>query len=159
MKVISSAQTFWSKKILPALWLGAVALFIVMNALPAFSDHAANAVPFMFAPLLMLAFGFFLFRKLIWNLADEVQDADSYLLVRKGSIEQRVPLTNIMNVSVSQFTNPKRVTLRLRAPCEFGDEIAFIPKMPVLQWNPFARNAVAEDLLRRVDQARMEARA
>jgi len=159
VQVISSGQTFFSKKILPILWFGMLVLFFMINGMAALKDRAADAVAFLVMPVAMLLFGFFLFRKLLWNLADEVQDGGSYLLVRKGSIEQRVPLANIMNVSVSQFTNPKRVTLRLRAPCELGDEIAFIPKLPMLQWNPFARNVIAEDLIRRVDQARMEARA
>ena len=103
----------------------------------------------------MLLFGFFLFRKLIWDIADDVRDGGSFLLVRKGSVEERVSLDNVMNVSMSQFTNPRRVSLRLRKPGMFGDEIVFIPKS-TFQLNPFARNPVAEKLMARVDQLRIQ---
>jgi hypothetical protein len=61
-----------------------------------------------------------------------------------------------MNVSISQFTNPRRLSLRLRTPGKFGDEIVFIPKSS-FQLNPFARNPVAEKLIARVDQFRNSA--
>lgn len=154
MQLISSRSTFVMKRIFPAIWMGGVSAGFLVGLFAVVSKPAAGAWPFVLVPLVMLVFGYFLFGKLVWNLADEVQDAGSYLLVRKGSLEQRVQLGNILNVSVSQFTNPRRLTLRLRRPCEFGDEIAFIPKAPVWQWNPFARNPVAEDLMRRADSAR-----
>ena len=155
MNIISSKQTFFTKRIFPAIWLGGVALFLFFGGV-ANVPHASSPgnVMFLLVPAFMLVFGFLLFRKLLWDLADEVQDGGDYLLVRKGAIEKRIPLADIFNVSMSQFTNPKRITLRLRSPCEWGDEIAFIPKMPAFRLNPFARNAVAEDLMRRVDQAR-----
>lgn len=155
MNVISSKQTFFTKRIFPAIWLGGVALFLVFGAAANLS-HASSPdnIVFLLVPVFMLVFGFLLFRKLLWDLADEVQDGGDYLLVRKGAIEKRIPLADIFNVSMNQFTNPKRVTLRLRSPGELGDEIAFIPKMPGFGLNPFARNPVVEDLMRRVDQAR-----
>jgi hypothetical protein len=155
VNTISSKQTFFTNRIFPAIWLGGVALFMIFGA-SADVSHAPSPgnIVFLLVPSCMLVFGILLFRKLLWGLADEVQDGGDYLLVRKGAIEKRIPLADILNVSTSQFTNPRRVTLRLRSPCEWGDEIAFIPKMPVFRLNPFARNAVAEDLMRRVDQAR-----
>jgi hypothetical protein len=153
MERISYGGTFLYKVVFPAFWFGLLTLLMAMGVFTAGRKQPI----FIIQPLLMVVFGYFLFRKLVWTLADEVQDGGDYLLVRKGSIEQRIPMTNIINVSMSQFTNPKRLTLRLRNPCELGDEIAFIPQVPVFQWNPFARNAVVEDLIRRVDQARQEA--
>lgn len=155
MNTISSKQTFFTKRVFPALWLGGVALFMVSGAVSnASRTSSPGNIGFLLVPALMLIFGFLFFRKLLWTLADQVQDGGSYLLVRRGSIEKRIPLGDIFNVSMSQFSNPKRVTLRLRTPCEWGDEIAFIPKMPSLGLNPFARSSVAEDLMWRVDQAR-----
>ena len=157
MNTISSKQTYFSKRVFPILWLGGVAIFLVFGLATA-TSHQVPADPMVLVvPVVMLVFGFVLFRKLLWDLADEVQDGGSFLLVRKGPVEQRIPLANITNVSMSQLTNPKRLTLRLRTPCEFGDEVVFIPKAPLFSLNPFVRNAVAEDLLRRVDQARMKA--
>jgi hypothetical protein len=154
VNIISSKQTFFAKRLFPAIWLGGVSMGFVAGMLSLASRRTADSLQFLFIPGAMLVFGFFLFRKLVWDLADQVEDGGTYLLVRRGSIEQRVPLSNILNVSMSQFTNPRRLTLRLRTLCEFGDEIAFIPKNSVWQLNPFARNPIAEDLIRRVDHAR-----
>lgn len=150
MEKISYGGTFFYKVIFPGFWFVFLTVFMLIGVF----GPGKQQVIFVIQPLVMMAFGYFLFRKMIWNLADEVRDGGSYLLVRKGSMEKRIPLTDILNVSMSQFSNPRRVTLRLRSPCEWGDEIAFIPKMPTFRLNPFARNAVAEDLMRRVDQAR-----
>ena len=73
--------------------------------------------------------------------------------MRKGDEEDMVPLSNVMNVSASTVTNPPRITLRLVTPGKFGDEVTFSP-MKDFTLNPFARNPIAEDLIRRVDQAR-----
>ncbi len=108
---------------------------------------------FVIQPLLMAAFGFFLFRKLLWDLADEVRDGGNYLLVRRGSVEDRIALASVMNVDSSQFTNPRRITLRLRSASKLGDQIVFIPKTS-FQLNPFARNPVAEALILRIDRLR-----
>ncbi len=153
METISSGQTFFFKRIFPMFWLGFVLLGSI-GAVIAHHEEAASAL--VIGPLAIFVFGFLLFRKLLWGLADEVKDGGTFLLVRKGSIEDRVQLANVMNVSMSQFTNPKRLTLRLRMPGKFGDEIVFIPKMPSFQFNPFARNAIAENLIQRVDRARQQ---
>ena len=157
MNTISSKQTYFSKRVFPVLWLGGVTIFLVFGLATATSHKVPVDPMLLVVPVVMLVFGFVLFRKLLWDLADEVRDGGSFLLVRKGPVEQRIPLANISNVSMSQLTNPKRLTLRLRTPCEFGDEVVFIPRAPLFSLNPFARNAVAEDLMRRVYQARMQA--
>ncbi|BFI96724.1 MAG: hypothetical protein RSP_22340 [Rhodanobacter sp.] len=149
MEKLSYGGTFFYKVVFPAFWFGFLTLFVAVTF-----THASKQPIFIIQPLVMMAFGYFLFRKLVWVLADEVRDGGSFLLVRKGSVEVRVPLANMMNVSMGQFRSPKNVTLRLRVPCELGDEIAFIPKRPTFQFNPFARNPIAEDLMRRVDDAR-----
>lgn len=156
METISSAQTAFSKRVFPVLWTGML-VFLVFIAI---ASRGWRQQPMMLAaPAFMAVVGIFMFRKLVWNLADEVQDGGSYLLVRKGSVEERVQLANIMNVSFSMFSNPRRMTLRLRTPGKLGDEISFIPKVPFFGFNPFARNPVFENLIARVDQARMQARA
>ena len=104
-------------------------------------------------PLIMGVFGFFLFRKLIWDLADDVYDCGDYLLVRKGGEEESVALSNIFNVSASLMLNPPRITLRLSEPGKFGKEIAFSP-IKRFTLNPFAKDEVSEDLMLRVDRAR-----
>ena len=161
MELISSKRTFFMKRVFPVLWLGFIGIGLVVPFLvPATPRNPALHVPppqlFLIVPLLMLVFGFFLFRKLIWDLADEVEDFGDYLRVRRGGIDERVNLADVMNVSMSQFTNPPRLTLRLRKPGAFGDEIVFIPQTQGVRFNPFARNPVAERLIQRVDRLRNE---
>jgi hypothetical protein len=152
MKTISSKQTFFIKKVFPAIWMGVI-VFVVVTAIAA---GALSKTPFILVgPVFMLAIGFIVFKKFLWDLADEVRDGGDFLIVRRGSVEERVQLSDIMNVGMSQFTNPPRLSLRLRKPCKFGDEIVFSPPR-TSAFNPFARNAIAEDLIQRVDRARRE---
>ena len=150
MERISSGQTFFVKRVFPLVFLGFLVVFLFLGA--SAGAWKQNAL-FVIQPLLMLGFGFVLFRKLVWDLADEVRDGGAFLVVRRGSMEERVPLSDVMNVDASQFTNPRRVTLRLRKPGRLGKEIAFIPKS-TFQLNPFARNPVAEALIERIDRLR-----
>jgi len=153
-----SRPTFFLKRVFPALWLGGVGVGAVVAATAFFSgkDAGGHPLPIMVlvVPLLMLVLGFTLFRKLIWDLADEVEDHGDWLRVRRGSVEERVNLVDVMNVSMNQFSNPRRLSLRLRKPGAFGDEIVFIPQTQGLRPNPFARNPIAERLIQRVDRLR-----
>ena len=150
MKKISSGSTFVTKKVFPILWFGILAAVVGFGALEgaAFSDPM-----FLVGPAVMAVFGFFLMKKMAWDLADEVFDCGDYLLVKNRGMDERVDLSNIMNVSVSTAANPPRITLRLVKPGRLGGEIAFSPQMG-LRLNPFAKSQVAEDLMVRVDKAR-----
>lgn len=149
-KISSGSYTFFSKKVFPVLWFGFLVFFVI-------STVATGAVEkdfmFLVVPVLMAVFGFFLMKKLVWDLVDEVYDGGDFLLVKSGGKEDRVALSNIMNVSASRYTNPPRITLRLVVPGKFGKEIAFAP-VSAFTLNPFAKNEVEEDLIVRVDQAR-----
>ena len=150
MKTISSKQTFFIKKVFPAIWVG----FIVFFVITAIAEGAVRKAPvFLAGPVFMLVIGFVVFKKFLWDLADEVIDGGDFLIVRRGGVKERVQLSDIMNISMSQFTNPPRLSLRLRKSSKFGDEIVFSPPRASM-WNPFARNAIAEDLIQRVDRAR-----
>jgi hypothetical protein len=155
METISSGQTFFLKRIFPVIWLVAVVGVGVAVALGGVATRNFKPVALV-GPVFMLIVFTIIYRKLIRDLADEVRDGGSFLLVRKSGVEDRVQLSNVMNVSMSQYTNPPRLSLRLRTPCRFGDEVVFVPKIPRFQFNRFARNAVAEDLIKRVDRARQE---
>ena len=87
-------------------------------------------------------------------MADEVWDGGDHLLVKIGDQSESVPLANIMNVSASTLVNPPRITLRLVSPGRFGQEISFSPLRNSM-FNPFARNAVADDLIERVHRAKV----
>ncbi len=107
MTRISSRLTVFYK-MLPVLWIGLVAF----GALTAARDLGN----FILIPIIMTVFVFFLGKKLMWDLADEVYDCVDSLLIRKHGEEERIALSNIMNVSESTYLNPPRVTLRLVHP-------------------------------------------
>jgi hypothetical protein len=150
MKKISSGNLFITKKVFPVLWFGILGVVLFSMV---FSGAYQRAFPMLIFPVFMALVGFFLMKKLVWDLMDEVYDCGDFLLVKNGSEEDQVPLSNIMNVSISLLTNPQRITLRLVTPGKFGEEIAFAPQRQ-FTLNPFAKNPIAEDLMVRVDQAR-----
>jgi hypothetical protein len=153
MEKISSG-TFIFKWVFPTFWFGFLVFFLVSAGWSGNQGFDA----FIIMPFIMAVFGFFLFRKFIWDLADEVEDHGDYLRVRRGSVDERVPLSNVMNVSMNQLSNPPRLTLRLRKAGALGDEIAFIPRRGAFRLNPFARNEIAERLLLRVDRAHTDSK-
>lgn len=151
MKRISSGQTFFYKKIFPLIWFGFLAVFVAVAL--STGERPEERWPFIVVPILMIAFGIPLMKKVLWDLADEVQDGGDFLLIRKGGDEERVPLSNIMNVSASTNMNPPRVTLRLVKPGKFGSEVSFSPPSR-FSFNPFAKHPIVEELIVRVDKAR-----
>ena len=106
---------------------------------------------FLLAPIFIGVIAFFVFKKLIFDLVDEVWDAGDALIVRNKGQEERIALSDIMNVSYSPFVNPPRVTLSLTRPTMFGDKISFCA--PV-RFVPFSTSPVIDDLIKRVDAAR-----
>jgi hypothetical protein len=157
MKKISSRNTFWLKKVFPVVWLAFPILFVAIAARgPAF-EQASDRWLFFVAPALPLVIGFYFYWKLIWVLADEVFDGGDFLVVRRGGEEETLPLDKIINVSAPFMSKTPRIILKLAHAGRFGTEIAFTPIAP-FTLNPFAKNAVAEDLMVRVDAARRSAR-
>jgi hypothetical protein len=150
MNRISSGFTVVSKWVFPIFWFGFLAFFVGQTLL----DGTAKEDPaFLLGPLFMAVVGFFVMRYLAWDLADSVHDCGSYLLVRRSGTEVRIPFENVMNVSSTVFVNPPRVTLRLIKPCDLGSDVSFSPRSS-FSLNPFARNAVAEELIERAYAAR-----
>ena len=150
MTKISSGFTTFNKKIFPALWFGFLAFFLVTCVLAGALEQEPL---FVAVPILMAVFGYILMKKLVWDLVDEVYDCGEFLLVKNRDEEERIALSNIMNVNSSTYINPPRITLRLVNSGKFGSEVAFSP-ITGFKLNPFAKNAVAEDLIVRVYQAR-----
>ena len=150
MKKISSNYLFITKNVFPALWFGILAFVMVIMIVSRAYERAPIAIV---VPCLMAIFGYFMMKKLVWDLVDEVYDYGDFLLVRNHGEEEKVPLSDIINVSATVLVNPPRVTLRLVKPGKFGEEISFSPIRP-FTINPFARNKVTDDLITRVDRAR-----
>jgi hypothetical protein len=151
MQRISSRSTFFSKRVFPIIWFGFLAFIVLtmMRIKTAHNAHFSGGV--LIGPVIMAIFGFYIMKKLVFDLADEVSDDGDALVVRFGSEEERIPLSEIMNVSYSYMSNPNRVTLTLRTPGRFGKEIAFTPPQRFL---PFAKSPIVADLIERIDAAR-----
>lgn len=150
MKKISSKYLFITKKIFPLFWFGFLAFFVFQALMQGTYEKDPM---FLVVPCIMAVVGFFLMKKIVWDLVDEVYDCGDSLLIKNRGVEERVPLANIMNVSASINMNPPRITLRLVKPGRLGAEISFSPAAS-FTLNPFAKNPVAEDLIVRVDKAR-----
>src|SRR4051794_6103833 len=121
MRRISSRTTFFYKRVFPVIWFGFLALFIVFGVL-----WSATPSPILLImPAIMMIIGYIIMRRIVFDLVDEVWDAGDTLIVRNRGREERVSLTDIMNVGYAPLMNPPRVTLSLRRPSVFGNQITF----------------------------------
>jgi len=150
---ISSKWTFFYKRVIPVIWFGFLALFVAITVFATRRSDQLSLLPFFVVPIVMIAIGYFIMKKLVFDLVDEVWDDGDALIVKNGDRNERVPLTDIKNVSYSPFVNPPRVVLSLRRTTIIGDQIAFCA--PV-RFVPFAASPVITDLIDRVDAARLK---
>jgi hypothetical protein len=151
MKQISSRLTFFYKRVFPIFWFGFLTLFMIAPAVIAWNTGQAPQPMFLIVPIFMMVFGYFMMKKLVFNLVDEVFDAGDALLVKNGSLEEQILLADISNISYAQMMNPPQVTLSLRKPTSFGEKVTFCAPTRLV---PFATSPVIDDLMRRVDAAR-----
>jgi hypothetical protein len=152
MNKISSGRTFFQKRLFPVFWFGIIAV-VMLGMLAAYLQGGPKAppLPIFLGPAFMLVIGFVLMKFLVFDLVDEVYDCGDHLLVKNGGKEERVFLSNIVNISFQNFTNPQRLTLTLRQPGILGKEITFMPKTRMMF---FKRNPLVDELIERVDRAR-----
>jgi hypothetical protein len=153
MRLVSSKMTFVNKRVFPAMWFGFLIIFTGLYLFSGAGRDAASPFPFLVVPAFMI--GYFIIKKLIADLVDEVWDDGDALVVKNRDQEQRIALSDIKNVSYSPFINPPRVTLSLRRPTIFGDEITFGAPVRLV---PFSKSPVITDLIERVDLARNKPR-
>jgi len=154
MQRISSGSVALGKVVFPVIWFGILAIIflIALFGKDAHGNHSPVAIVF---PLFMAAIGFFILKKTMWGLADEVLDAGDSLIVRIGREQDQIPLANIINVGYQPMTQGSRVTLTLRNPGRFGNEISFNAQQKFL---PYGQNPVITELIQRIDAARQAAR-
>jgi hypothetical protein len=148
-----SRNTFFLKRILPVLIFGALGLAVVLPLTLGAVHPAGFPYPVLAVPAVMIVVFYIVFRRLIFDLADEVTDEGDALRVRFGDAEERVPFGQIMNVSYTGMMNPPRITLTLRNPARFGREIAFAPQRRFIALFSNSSPLVSE-LIERVDAAR-----
>ena len=151
MKRISSSWTFYYKRVFPVFWFGFLLVFISIPFMRESHTGSLPPIPFFVGPILMMVVGYFIMRKFVFDLADEVWDDGDSLVVRNRGEEQRVALADIKNVNYTPLMHPPRVVLSLRQAAGLGDQIAFCA--PV-RFVPFASSPVINDLIDRIDAAR-----
>jgi hypothetical protein len=151
MRRISSKTTFLYKRIFPIFWFGIITLIFISAVLLGVAGGQTVPVQVLIIPLVMAGFGYFFMKRFLFDLVDEVWDDGAQLVVRNRGQEDRIALSDIMNVSYSPLVNPPRVTLMLRKPSIFGTEVSFSAPARFI---PFAASPVIEALIRRVDAAR-----
>jgi hypothetical protein len=158
MRRISSGMTFFYKRIFPIIWFGFLVLFIAAPIVaPLFGgSFSGSPVGFLLVPAFMMIIGYFMMKKLLFDLVDEVLDAGDALVIRNGHLEERVALSEIMNVGYTPFMNPPRVTLSLRNPGVFGERVSFCA--PVSLMPTFSTSPIIDELIKRIDAARMTGR-
>jgi hypothetical protein len=149
MKKISSKFTIFHKKIFPALLFGFLGIFIILLIIGAFSNR--QLLLFLTAPIFMAAICYFMMKKMVFDLIDEVYDEGYSLLFRNSGKEVRVNLKDIKNVSYSTIMSPPKVTMSIRHETEFGKELSFLPPAVFVL---FKKNRDIEELIDRVDKAR-----
>jgi len=149
VKRISTPYTF-SKKIFPFLFYGFLAVFLTFAVM---SGVFRKEPLFLVVPCVMAVVGYFFMRAVLRDLVDDVFDCGSFLLVRKGHLEERIPLANVININFAINQRPARITLTLEKPGKFGREISFAPP-PKIYLTPYPRNEVVEDLIERAQAAR-----
>lgn len=148
-KRISSRTTYFNKRVFPVIWFGMLIVFMAISL----TARGGAPLPMLLIPVFMLVFGYFLFKHLIFDLMDEVwDDGNELILVNEGHVE-RIALANIINISYSGLTNPKRVTLSLRTPCRWGARVSFTPPVKYT-FSSLISHPLVEDLIRRVDATR-----
>jgi hypothetical protein len=150
---ISARNTLFYKRVFPALWIGVMVLGISLAVASGQRGHSVPR-PALIVPVIALGIAWFVLRRLVSDLADEVWDEGDALRVRFGHDEERIALTDIVNIGYTVMINPARVTLTLRNPGRFGKEVTFSPVRqgflgPLLKSSPLVTN-----LIERVDAAR-----
>lgn len=153
MQRISSGSIAFGKVVFSVIWFGFIAIFFLI-ALFGKDTHGNHSLVAILFPFFMAAVGFFVLKKTMWGLADEVFDAGDSLIVRLGREQEQIPLANIINVGYQPMTN-SRVTLTLRSPGRFGSEISFYAQQNL---RPFGQDPSIAELIQRIDIARQAAR-
>ncbi|MBU8902321.1 MAG: hypothetical protein KOO69_06250 [Victivallales bacterium] len=153
MKKLTSKMTFFNKRVFPCMWFGFLVFFVIGVFTSAFSSNNTDkpGILFLFVPVFMAVFGYFIMKKLVFDLIDEVYDEGSNLLFKNAKKQVRVNLNDIKNVSYTSMGNPPRVTISLREETILGKELTFSPPG---SFTPFTKNKDIEDLIDRIDKAK-----
>jgi hypothetical protein len=150
MRRISSRTTFVYKRILPIIFIGILVVFVTFLLLGLRAGQTPP-LPVFIIPVLVFGFIYYVMKKMVFDLVDEVLDAGDALIVRNRGQEERIAFSEIMNVNYAPFVSPPRVVLSLRRPSNFGSQVAFCAP---LRFVPFSTSPIVDELIQRIDAAR-----
>lgn len=158
MRRLSSTLTMFYKRVFPVVWLifPVFSGLILWNALT--RSHSSVVWPSFLPPLIIFVIGGLLFKKLIFDLVDEVWLDSDQLLVKNRGLQARVALADVINVNATIMVNPRRITLLLRADSRFGRNITFMPASPRGFTAAFKPDPIATELIGRIDALRQARR-
>jgi hypothetical protein len=127
MQAISFKNTRLFKR---GIWLSAAALIAFVAAPSAvdgelWRNPVPSAIPI---GLLCAALVYFFWRTQMHRLADEVLDCQDSLKVRRGRLEETIPLSNVSGAEVLSRGGFHRITVRLRKRSKLGQQIDFLPQ-------------------------------
>ncbi|HEY6618602.1 MAG TPA: hypothetical protein VIY68_03570 [Steroidobacteraceae bacterium] len=151
MRAISFKNTALFKR---GIWLSASALVVFVAAPSALNGNLwRNPLPSAIAiGILCAALIFFFWDTQIHRLADEVLDCGDRLKVRRGRIEETIPLSQVSAAEVISRGGFHRITLRLKERSKsFGDRLDFLPQASLWSNRP-ALKELAQDLSERAQR-------
>jgi len=131
-RVISSAQTFIVKFILPFLILGMMAFGAAIGG--------RGIWPFFFPLMVMVAVSIYWYYCRVKKVSVDVDG----LVVSNFVREIRVPWRDIVQVAGSRWVSTRQITITLDRDLGFGTSIVFMPKTRIL-W-PGQEHPAAQEL-------------
>jgi hypothetical protein len=153
VRAISFKNTALFKR---GIWLSAIALILFVSAPSALNGNLwRDPLPSGIAiGILCAALIYFFWNTQMHRLADEVLDCSDRLKVRRGRIEETIPLSQVSVVGVSSSGGFHRITLRLKERSKlFGDRIEFLPQASLWS-NLAALKSLAQELSERAQRQR-----
>ena len=117
---ISSLHTFSTKFVVPVVAPVFVLFFFFVEA--SFGNVSPESVVFR---IIVLASFFLYFYFISWQIKYVAIDSDN-LYVSNYFREITVPIADIDHVTEFLLSEPRRITIQLRTPSEFGPKIVFL---------------------------------
>ena len=124
-RTLSSAWTFWTKFLFPAIWI------LAFGYVAFFWSGAPPQTKFVF--LIVWIAGT---TSILWAYAGlkRVRMDERQLYVSNYFREIDVPFSAITNVKQNRWINSRPITIYFRDATQFGDRVTFMPKQRIQFW-------------------------
>ncbi len=116
---ISSRQTFLWKYVFPAVAMASLLFGMYIGWEVEFTSTAMISIYVSTGIFIAIYLYFFSSLKKVWI-------DDRYLYVSNFKEEEQIPLTQIDRISEMKIFNPRRITIHLKRPANFGRKIVFL---------------------------------